>query len=211
MFKQHPHIGYKFFFYTLAVLSLSGVALEMINTYYRAGFYSDSNAVRVVNLFSFFTIQTNVLISLTSFLRARSNTRSELFWNVQVGLVGAITFIAIVQYSVLYKPPTGFGIVSDPIIHALVPFLTVVGWLIFGPRRQITAKTILQSSIFPLSWLAFTMLRGSIEGWYPYEFIDVNKVGVAGALRNNLILLGIFYGLLALMALYEREQSNSKS
>jgi hypothetical protein len=54
--------------------------------------------------------------------------------------------------------------------------ITVTGRLIAGPRGQATARAAWLSPLYPLAWLAFTLIRGAVINWYPYPFIDVTKL-----------------------------------
>lgn len=53
-------------------------------------------------------------------------------------------------------------------------------------------------SAFPFCWLAFTLIRGAIIGWYPYPFIDVTSLGYGKTILNcvwlSLLLLGLAAG-----------------
>jgi len=35
-----------------------------------------------------------------------------------------------------------------------------------------------------VTYLVYSLLRGAIDGWYPYFFIDVGAIGYARALTN---------------------------
>jgi len=83
-----------------------------------------------------------------------------------------------------------------------VPLLAVIGWVAFGPRGLTSARIAKLSLLFPLAWLAFTLIRGAVIHWYPYPFIDVTSIGYGKALLNcfwvTLLLLGLAAGASAL-------------
>jgi hypothetical protein len=91
---------------------------------------------------------------------------------------------------------------GNQLVHTVVPLLTVLGWLIFGPRGQTSRRVAWPSLLFPLCWLAFTLIRGAVIHWYPYPFIDVSAIGYAKAVLNafwvSLLLLGLAAGATAL-------------
>ena len=64
------------------------------------------------------------------------------------------------------------------------PVMTVVGWLLIGPRGIVSRRVAWLSVIFPVCWLAFTLIRGAIVHWYPVPFIDVTQIGYGRALLN---------------------------
>jgi len=60
----------------------------------------------------------------------------------------------------------------DTVLHRLMPVVVVVDWLIDPPRRPIAFRPALIWLAYPLVWTAFTLLRGAIDGWYPYPFLN---------------------------------------
>ncbi|MEZ5420482.1 MAG: Pr6Pr family membrane protein [Vicinamibacterales bacterium] len=43
---------------------------------------------------------------------------------------------------------------------------------------------------YPVAYLAYALTRGSVDGWYPYFFIDVAAIGYGRALTNAALLSG---------------------
>ena len=54
---------------------------------------------------------------------------------------------------------------------------------------------MLLSAIYPLAWLAFTLVRGAVIDWYPYPFVDVVAHGYARVAINCLVVAVLFVGL----------------
>jgi hypothetical protein len=83
-------------------------------------------------------------------------------------------------------------------VHTVVPVMAVIGWLLLGPRGLVSRRVAWLSLIFPVAWLAFTLIRGAIAHWYPYPFIDVTRLGYGGAAVNcvwvALLMLGLAAG-----------------
>ncbi len=115
------------------------------------------------------------------------------------GLV-AITVTGLVFHAVLARTLdlAGWDALGNELVHTVVPVMTVVGWLVVGPRRLISGRTVWLSLIFPVCWVAFTLIRGAIAHWYPYPFIDVTTLGYFRAAVNcvwvALLLLGLSAG-----------------
>ena len=72
----------------------------------------------------------------------------------------------------------GVEAVGDVLVHVAVPVLTVIGWLVFGPRPRIDGRTVAWSLAWPIGWLVYTLVVGALTGWYPYPFLDVAARGV---------------------------------
>ena len=98
-----------------------------------------------------------------------------------------ITVTGLVHWFLLRPLSTLAGVeaVGDVLVHVAVPLLTVVGWLVFGPRPRIEARTVAWSLAWPIGWLVYTLLVGALTGWYPYPFLDVAAEGV-GTGRDHL-------------------------
>jgi hypothetical protein len=82
--------------------------------------------------------------------------------------------------------------------------LGVLGWLIFGPRGQTDSRVVGWSLVFPLLWLAFTLIRGEGTGFYPYPFMNVTEHGYGTVLLNCLLVALLFLALAAGTTLLDR-------
>lgn len=176
-----------------------GIAIQLPVAYHsQAGHYRGGAAS--LNVFSFFTVQSNVLVGVTSLLLAINLHRPNLLFRVLrlSGLV-AITITGIVYHvalSGLLELDT-WGQTANQALHTAVPILAVVGWLIFGPRGCTSARIAKLSLVFPILWLAFTLIKGSVNNWYPYPFIDVATLGYLKVALNCLWIAMLFLGLAA--------------
>ena len=86
--------------------------------------------------------------------------------------------------------------------HILTPIVTVLVWLIAGPRGWFSLRVIAASLIIPITWLVFALVRGAFIGAYPYGFVNVARYGygtvminVAGVVVIALVLCAIFWGI----------------
>lgn len=163
---------------------------------------------RVLNLFVFFTIWSNILVGVVSARLARDPDLESVGWRVArlAGLV-AITVTFIVYNLVLrgLSELTGWEAVTNELFHTVVPLLTVVGWLAFGPRGATSWRIVVWTLVMPVGWALFTLVRGEVVGgWYPYPFLDVTEVGYPTAVLNIAIVGVVFVGLAALAHVVDR-------
>ena len=82
----------------------------------------------------------------------------------------------------------------DFIVHKLVPVYLVIDWLIDPPSTRLTGRQTMAWLVFPLIWVAVTLVRGAVDGWYPYPFLDPAHGGYASV---AVYVVGIFVGFLA--------------
>ncbi|TNM64085.1 hypothetical protein FHN55_14735 [Streptomyces sp. NP160] len=146
-------------------------------------------AGRLANLFSYFTILSNVLVLVISAVFAlRPEPSGALFRVLHLDALLSIAATGVV-YAVLLagtEHPTGWSVVSNTIFHDVVPVAFPLVWLVFGPRPRLTWRPVALAFVWPVVWLAYTFVRGAVTGWYPYGFLDATQLGLAGALVGAL-------------------------
>lgn len=196
------------FFALIAAVAIVGVGMETVLAVVEEEIPFDNPGRRLVTLFSYFTVLSNLTVAVTHSMLARSAARSsEVFWVFRltgvlcIAVTGVVYHLALAQLADL----RGWDLVADFFVHTMSPALTVVGWLAFGPRRRIQRSTAWWSLVPPITWLGYTLARGAIVTdntgvhWYPYPFLDVNDLGYGRALLNCL-MIAVFYIALALGA-----------
>ncbi|WP_410587655.1 Pr6Pr family membrane protein [Amycolatopsis sp. lyj-23] len=182
-----------------ALVALTGLVTQVIAT------ASDPDG-RVANLLCFFTIDSNLLVTLTSAVVALGAARGRLFTVLWLDALAGIIVTGIV-YQValagLYELH-GLSLFSDTMLHKVTPILFVLGWLLVAPRGALTWRTVWWSLLYPLAWLAFTLPRGALTGFYPYPFVDAGALGY-GQVTLNCVFIGLFFTALTTGAfLYDR-------
>jgi hypothetical protein len=60
----------------------------------------------------------------------------------------------------------------NTVVHKLFPLVLLIDWILDPPRHRISIRDSLVWLVYPLAWLAYTMVRGALVGWYPYPFLD---------------------------------------
>jgi hypothetical protein len=186
-------------FAVTAVVAMAGLVTQVVAT-------ASAPDGRVANLFCFFTIDSNLLVVLTSALVALGRARGRLFTVLWLDALAGIIVTGIVYQVALagLYDLHGLPLVSDTMLHKVTPALFVLGWLLAGPRGALTWRTVWWSLLYPLAWLAFTLPRGAVTGFYPYPFVDAGALGY-GQVALNCVFIGLFFTALAAAALlYDR-------
>ncbi|PSL54277.1 hypothetical protein B0I31_107335 [Saccharothrix carnea] len=149
--------------------------------------------VRLIRLFSYFTIQSNLFVLYVAITLALDPARDGRGWRVaRLDALLGITITGIV-FALVLAPlvhHVGIGWWVNAGFHQVSPVLAVLGWLLFGPRPRVdwatAAKALL---IWPVLWIAYTFVHGALTDWYPYPFLDATELGFGTALRNALFVL----------------------
>ena len=179
----------------VALFALGGFGIELVVAITDGPGIAPTHAERIVRLFSYFTIQSNLLIGGVSLALAMDPRRDGRTFRV----LRLVALLCIAVTGVVYNTVlrgivelTGAGLVSNTMLHLLAPLFAVIVWLWAGPRPRVTASTVWWSTVYPLAWLVYTFLRGAATSWYPYPFLDVNTLGYAGALTNAALVAVVF-------------------
>ncbi|SFK03066.1 Pr6Pr family membrane protein [Methylocapsa palsarum] len=158
-----------------------------------------SVAASVVHFFSYFTMQTNLLVALIltlSFFQPQSEwflTRTS----VQSAVASYIVIVALV-YTLLLRNlwnPQGWRLVADRLLHDEIPLLYVLYWIFFMPKGSLTRVDPVLWLIYPLLYFVYILARGAAIGSYPYPFVDVARLGYREVLYNATMFLGAFFAL----------------
>ncbi|WP_284250830.1 Pr6Pr family membrane protein [Litorihabitans aurantiacus] len=148
--------------------------------------------VRLWRLFSFFTVESNVVVLVVCVLLILDPVRRGWWWDVaRINALLAITITGLV-FAVVLAPQlsfTGAALVATVGFHYVAPWATVVGWLVLGPRLGFQWSKIAGAFILPIAWLVYIFVQGPATGWYPYTFLDVTEIGLGRALANALLVL----------------------
>lgn len=167
-------------------------------------------ATRMVQTLSFFTIQSNLLVLIVAVTLVIDPVRDGRFWRVlRLDALLGITITGLVFDLILidYVDPTGWQLVATIGFHYIAPWGTLLGWLLYGPRPRIDRSTIAWASVWPIAWIACTFIRGALVDWYPYPFLDVDKVGYAEALGATVAVLAVAGVLVAIFTRLDRMRS----
>lgn len=179
----------------IAITAWFALALQLYLMLNRAPSIGLSTTNAVINFFSYFTILSNLLVakSLTSSLLLPSSLLGNFFSKVSVqSSIAVYIFIVGLVYNLVLRSlwnPEGWQLLADNLLHVAVPLLYVLFWLIFTPKKVLRWKNIFPWLIFPAVYLVYSLLRGAATGWYPYPFINADKLGYGKTAVNSLLVL----------------------
>lgn len=145
-------------------------------------------ATRVVNFFSFFTIQSNLIAAASFAIGAVLlvwGGRTDPRW-FAVLRACATTYILTtgVVYNLLLRGielPQGTTVGwANEVLHVVIPAIGLLDWLIAPGRRRLGFGTVGVIVVYPIAWAAYTMIRGPFvrdaltgaTSWYPYPFLN---------------------------------------
>jgi hypothetical protein len=160
----------------------------------------DSLGQAVVTFFSFFTILTNLAITLV-YLGALAPAL-PLGWTRRHAtrtMMAAIMLLVMIVYHVLLAPiwdPQGLFRVADYGLHYVAPLVYTAWWATL-PRdgKRLPYSAALTMIAPPLVYLFYVLVRGAFTGLYPYPFIDAGEIGYASLTVNAIGISAVLVAL----------------
>jgi hypothetical protein len=144
------------------------------------GYHAVTRHTGLGNFFSFFTIESNIL-AVVAFCWGGAALLAHRRPPPQSFRGAVVVYLAItgVVYAALLAGLPGQGI--DPwvntVVHQVMPIAVVLDWLIVPPRTALPMRRVWSWLVFPLLYLAYTLVRGPFAHWYPYPFLDPRPHG----------------------------------
>ncbi|HEV7742133.1 MAG TPA: Pr6Pr family membrane protein [Pseudolysinimonas sp.] len=183
-------------------------------------------STQVVNFFSFFTIDSNLLTLAVFLIGAvcliRGESPEPRWLSVGRASVAAYMVTTGVVYNVLLRGielPQGATLPwSNEVLHVLAPLLMALDWLLAPGRNRLEWKTIWITVAFPLAWGVYTLIRGplvvdAVFGtgyWYPYPFLNphIAPEGYLSVAFYLVLIAGLIGGVGALVIWVSRRRAN---
>ena len=160
-------VGFKAFF---GLLGLGAVVTEMVITIGRGTF-------RPENFFSYFTIESNIIAGVIFLISAWAlfNGRKSGVLDFSRGAATLfMTITGIVFATLLSKLDVQLTAVpwDNTVLHYVIPMAILVDWVLDPPAKAIRFSRAAWWLVYPLIYLAYSLIRGAAVGWYPYPFLN---------------------------------------
>lgn len=184
----------------LPALRLGSVVLVLAAIIAQAKVLMDAGSFDATRFFAFFTIQSN-LIGVVALLwllvvgQRRRSRRLEL-------LRGAAAVYLTVTFFVVIFLLSGVDVQLqlvwvDVALHKIFPVVVVLDWILDPPMHRLRAPDLVTWLIYPLVWTVLTVIRGALDGWYPYPFLDPANGGYG---QVAVVVVGVLIGFFAISA-----------
>ncbi|MBJ7984099.1 MULTISPECIES: Pr6Pr family membrane protein [Bacillus] len=161
-----------------------------------------------VNFFSFFTIESNILVAvilLLSSLVTATFGRSEQFGvlrgaaTVYILTTGLIYFLLLrgLEESLQTAIPW-----VNTVLHYIMPLAMILDWVKNPPTKAVTWKQAASWLVFPLLYVVYSLIRGPFVNWYPYPFLDPRIGGYGRVLLYSIgiaVVIGAICGLVKML------------
>lgn len=131
------------------------------------------------NFFSYFTIESNLIASvmfLTSAVMILLDKQGGRLVDMVRGASALNMIMTGIVFGILlsgYDPAILTAVPWDnTVLHYIIPVAVCIDWFVDSPREVIPFRRAFLWLVFPLLYLAYTLIRGVFVGWYPYPFLN---------------------------------------
>lgn len=158
--------------FALAGLTVAAV----IATYLDA---AERGPVNPLNFFGFFTIQSNILISvvwLWAAVRVLQGRRPSAGRTLLRAITTTFIVIVGIVFVTLLAPlgaeggvPVGW---AYTVMHYVTPIAGALDWLLASDRVRLALRRLGWVLVYPTVWVTVVLVRGATDGWVPYPFLN---------------------------------------
>lgn len=185
-------------------LRLALASLLLVTLLARFAIVMSRAELGVLDFFGLFTVVSSVLaVVMLTMLAWRPERSSSLRFSLFRGAVTVYMSVAAILYLVLLAQTGGAPATGEPWIewtmYVVAPAAVALDWVLHTPPVDLPQSTAATWLSLPALYLAYTVGRGAVDGWYPYPFLDPAETGgypgvaiwVAAALG---VVIGLGYG-----------------
>lgn len=190
MIDRRTLITLRLFFGLLALTALTVQIIRLIQL----------DVFSAANFFSYFTNLSNIFAALVLIISAGylafRRKPSALDDIIRCAAVIYMTITGVVYVLLLSGEDLGLLLPwINIVLHYIMPLVVLADWLYQPQRTKLAFKQTLWWLVFPFAYLIYSLIRGPIAGWYPYPFLNPDKVGGYGGVA--VYCLVILVGFLA--------------
>jgi hypothetical protein len=162
------------------------------------------HAASLVNFFSFFTIESNLMAIVVLLVGGTADPRSRGWAWIRGAVTLCMVVTGIVYAALLANAEVGLTAAwVNSAMHQVIPAVLLLDWLCFPPwpSRAEGGRgwPALAWLAFPLLYLTYSLSRGAAVDWYPYPFLDPRHPGGYGRVALYCVVLTVLMALLALV------------
>jgi hypothetical protein len=157
----------------------------------------------IIDMSRFFTILTTALVVI-AFLTVGASKKRGLSARMLAALTLAVVLTGGVYHLMLteFWNPTGIGLVADWGLHTILPIAVALWWLWHAPKAALVWADLPAFALWPSVYTAYALGLATVDGIYPYPFMDPTTSGplpvattlgmlLGAVLLGGLVMIGI--------------------
>jgi uncharacterized membrane protein len=167
-----------------------------------------NGAFQPTRYFSYFTVLSSLIniavLVAGGVIALRWRRDAGMFTAVRMSTVAYAAVTAVVYHLLLRNLPSdGFVGITWPgdLLHVWIPIFIVLDWLFAPGRPALGWGRVWYAISFPIVWVAFTLVRGVVTGWYPYPFLDPDAPEGPVSVIAYIVAISLFIIAIACIAI----------
>ncbi len=150
------------------------------------------NVFRPGEYFAYLTIQSSLIAAVilavagVRELQGKADTKVLTLARLSTAsyaIIVGVVYNALLRGTVVLPGDPDYGydwpVAPNEILHVWGPLFIFLDFVLTITVTKLKFKQIFWVLLYPLAWLAFTVIRGLITGWWPYNFLNPNLGGGA--------------------------------
>lgn len=201
----------------VAILRWLGAATILSSVVWQVTDRLAHNLFRPAEYFSYFSIQGTmiaaVMLAYTGWLSWSGTLEKK---QVTIARISATTYslVTALVYNLLLRNSAGdirdagyaWPVIPNEIMHVWAAVIMLLDLLFVAGAFKLKLRASLWVALYPLAWLAFSVTRGILDGWWAYWFLNPNEPGgIAGMLQYvggiTVLMIGLGFLLIAIKKL----------
>jgi hypothetical protein len=162
---------------------------------------------RPTEYFAFFSITSSILAGVvlvySAYVLLANKEETERQMSLRLIVTVSMVIVGVVYHALLGDSavdPRDIGyewpVIPNLVIHTWAPIAIIFDYLLSIRGALPRWRKSLWVIAYPLGWLAFSITRGLIDGWWPYWFINPNsEIGIPGVIGYVLAISFAFISL----------------
>lgn len=190
----------------LALVRIGFAMLVVAATVAQIANLVDDGVFNPTRFFLFFTVLSNLFAAGVFAEGARRQLAGAEpvgdLWRGAAVVFMAVTFIvfAVLLRGLQEELQTNIVWV-DTVLHRIMPVAIMADWLIEPPHGPLPYRRVVVPWLGPpLAWTAFTLIRGAVDGWYPYPFLDPANGGYGVVALYAVAIFALFLAVIWIAA-----------
>ena len=150
---------------------------------------SASVPAAIWEMLRFFTIVASLLAAFAFTAIALGSRRAESPF-VLGGLTLSLLLVGLVHFLLLRDvvDPRRHSPLSDVLLHDAMPVLAAYYWYALTPKGGLHRRDPWLWALLPIFYLLYALARATLDGKYPYPFIDVATIGWGRTGLNAIVI-----------------------
>lgn len=193
-------------------MSLGFIRLAMALALFGSIFWQISDRVshnlfRPAEYFTFFTITscllTGIALTMGGLRVLRNQPETRFLTLFRLTMAASMVIVGVIYNALLTDSVDArdigydWPVLPNLVLHTYMPILVFLEWLIARTAVPLKLKSVFWVLVYPLTWLAFSIVRGLVTNWYPYWFLNPNEDGGIPQMLQWILTIAAFFVVLA--------------